>query len=164
MLQDKSRVLSFLESGRFFDSMYRVNNSYDQSVYNSLFQSTKNFSLEVLNRHIYLQDPCLNMCLSGQFEDFIHTLDLEISQRKDGLMNSFLLNMPQPVFLKAKDLREAINHETISLTSIFYMLFKIHEADEKREYIFENIYKIDCLHDYFKYIIKRTHKLDQVIR
>jgi len=71
----------------------------------------------------------------------------------------FFLNIPQPIFKKAKYIREAIVHDNISLTSIFYMLYKIHEIE--RVYTFKNIQKIDALHDDFKDIIEKTHTIDK---
>lgn len=50
-------------------------------------------------------------------------------------------------------------HDNISLTSIFYMLFKIHELE--RVYTFKNNQKIDALHDDFKDIIEKTHTIDK---
>jgi hypothetical protein len=92
LLQDKSRVLSFFdESGTFFGSLDRKNNSYDRSVYNSLFNSPKNYNRDVLNNQINLKDPCLNMCLLGHIEEYIQMLNSENSQDDDALMHRFLL-------------------------------------------------------------------------
>lgn len=162
LLQDKSRVLSFFdESGTFFGSLDRKNNSYDRSVYNSLFNSPKNYNRDVLNNQINLKDPCLNMCLLGHIEEYIQMLNSENSQDDDALMHRFLLNIPQPVFKKAKYIREANDNYNFSLSSIFYMLYKIHEV--KREYSFQHTDKIDKIHDYFKDIIEKTHTADKLV-
>ncbi len=163
MLQDKSRILSlFDESSTFFGSFDRKNNSsFDRSIYNSLFSAPKTYTRDVLNNQLFLENPILNICLLGHIEEYIQTLNCENSRTNDGLLHRFFLNIPQPIFKKAKYIREAIVHDNISLTSIFYMLYKIHEV--KREYSFQHTDKIDKIHDYFKDIIEKTHTADKLV-
>jgi len=161
LLQDKSRILSlFDESSTFFGSLDRKNNSsFDRSIYNSFFSAPKTYTRDVLNNQLFLENPILNICLLGHIEEYIQTLNCENTRINDGLLHRFFLNIPQPIFKKAKYIREAIVHDNISLTSIFYMLYKINEIE--RVYTFKNIQKIDALHDDFKDIIEKTHTIDK---
>ena len=158
-LEKSPTILSFFdESQTFFDSLGRYDgiSGFDKSVYSTLFNAPLEHSRELANRITILDKPRLNLCLLGHPKEYLNLL-----KNEDGLVHRFIMNAPEPVFFKAADIHEAYKFNTISLSKIFFFLFKIHQKE--RAYTFDADSSIETVHDRFKTIIKETSSFDSFI-
>ena len=104
------------------------------------------------------------MCVLDHPYRAVDSARKERREYEDGLWARFLAHCPMPPFFDAKEIRRAVL-TTISLTSIFFVINKIHVSKHLYTFAEGNATKVaDEHYSYYKAAIKETNRTDINLR
>ncbi|CAF1072925.1 unnamed protein product, partial [Brachionus calyciflorus] len=86
-------VCLYEEALRFLSAfgMYNGNASHDRSVYLEMSGGPDEFTRDITNERLIIDQPRVNISLSGQPSIFIKLVQDELTSKDDGLIHRFLL-------------------------------------------------------------------------
>ena len=168
-MSDNNCIIAFYdEASTFFDCLGRYSSNsgsgskYESSVYASIFSAPKDYNRVTLRHKTNLTNPRLNLCVLAHPSPICTKLKDVKYHYNDGLLARILLAAPEPIFNDSKTINNAPEPE-ISLTSILYMISKMHMVDI--EFTFEQNASAaaDEVFTKFSRLAQRANKVDSFL-